>query len=321
MTDISLPPSFSHDLRLPAWGPYSKKYNGISHIPDIKRGIRFDLSVFPGYYRHRVTVPHTQWESGYHPWEAAPGLDYFSFRYELEWKDQVYCDVAFYPWQGDDEHARVVRCEFVNNTSRSQHTVLHYIAYLDFPPLKAYSEEALIPADVHLPPGAHWIDALDYRDLQFATPRPDDTLVYDGWTRGEVREHGFVNGSGIGQGYGADTGDRVVYTLNLPNPLADGLLLVRYRAAEGQVTFSIQGLPVHQITFPQSEDFALLPISLGAVPAGDLTFELVSQGGAVLELDGFVLLEAAQQTEVNFSLHHWNPVPALQPGPNVRTPC
>ncbi|MBE0685956.1 MAG: hypothetical protein IH585_08140 [Anaerolineaceae bacterium] len=315
MTDITLPPSFSHDLRLPAWGPYSKKYNGISHIPDITKGIRFDLSVFPGYYRHRVTVPHTQWASGYHPWEAAPGLGYFSYRYELEWKDQVFCDVAFFPWQGDDAHSRVVRCEFVNNTSRSQHTVLHYMAYLDFPPLRAYSEEALIPCNVRLPPGSVWIDALDFHDLQFATPHPSDTLVYDGWTRGEIRQHGFVNGNGIGTGFGAEADDRVRYTLSLPNILADGLLLVRYRASKGHTSFSIQGLPVHQITFPQSEDFALLPISLGVVPSGEMTFELVSQGGTALELDGFVILEAAQRANVHFSPHHWNPVPTLQPGP------
>ena len=319
MPDLTLPPNSSHDLRLPAWGPYSKKYNGISHIPDITKGIRFDLSVFPGYYRQRVTVPHTQWESGYHPWEAARGLDYFSYRYELEWKDQVYCDVAFYPWQGDDEHARVVRCEFVNNTSRPQHTVLHYMAYLDFPPLKAYSEEALIPADMHLPPGAHWIDALDYNDLKYATPRPSDTLVYDGWRRGEVRDHGFVNGSGIGTGFGADIGDRVGYTLNLPTPLDDGLLLVRYRASGGQVTFSAHGLPVDQLVFPQTDDFTLLSISLGSVPAGELTFEVVSQGGTALELDGFVILEASQEGEVDFSLHHWNPVPAIHPGPRENT--
>jgi hypothetical protein len=316
MSDISLPPFFSHDLRLPAWGPYSKKYNGISHIPDITSGIRFDLSVFPGYFRHRVTVPHTQWESGYHPWEAAPRLDYFSYRYELEWKDQVYCDMAFFPWQEDEQQARVVRCEFVNNTSRPQHTVLHYMAYLDFPPLKAYSEEALIPCDVHLPPGAVWIDALDYHDLQFATPRPSDTLVYDGWTRGEVQKHGFVNGSGIGTGFGADAGDRVSYSLSLPAPLSGGLLLVRYRATEGQVTFNANGLPFDQVAFPQTKDFALLPIELGAVPSGHLVFELVSQGGAALEMDGFVLLEAAQLAEVDFSLHYWNPLPGIQPGPN-----
>lgn len=27
-----------HDLRLPAWGPYTKRYMGISHIPDVAAG-------------------------------------------------------------------------------------------------------------------------------------------------------------------------------------------------------------------------------------------------------------------------------------------
>ncbi|MDO9084835.1 MAG: trehalase family glycosidase [Anaerolineaceae bacterium] len=319
MTDIHLPQPFSHDLSLPAWGPYSKKYNGISHIPDIARGIRFDLSVFPGYYRHRVNVPHTQWESGYHPWEAAPGLDFFSYRYDLEWKDQVYCDVAFFPWSGDEKSARLVRCEFVNNTSQVQHTVLHYMAYLDFPPLRAYSEEAVIPADMHLPPGAIWIDALDYNDLQYATTRPSDTLVYEGWLRGEVRNHGFVNGTGIGENFGVEAGDKVCYSRSIQDALADGLMLVRYRAAAKQVAFTTYGLPNPVLTFAQSEDFALVPIALGAVPAGDFTFELISQGGAALELDGFVLLEAGKQGQVHFSPHRWNPMPASQSGPKQNT--
>ena len=45
------PLAHTHDLRLPDWGPYTKKYTGISHLPDPKSGLRFDLSVFPGYYR------------------------------------------------------------------------------------------------------------------------------------------------------------------------------------------------------------------------------------------------------------------------------
>ena len=40
----------SHDIAsLHAWGPYSKRYAGISHIPDMSKGIRFDFSVMPGY--------------------------------------------------------------------------------------------------------------------------------------------------------------------------------------------------------------------------------------------------------------------------------
>lgn len=62
----------NHDLRLPDWGPYTKKYMGISHLSDKNNGIRFDLSVFPGFYRKRVEIPNVLWESSYHPWEASP---------------------------------------------------------------------------------------------------------------------------------------------------------------------------------------------------------------------------------------------------------
>ena len=57
----------SHDLRLPLWGSYTKTYNGISHIADLERGLRFDLSVFPGHYRREVMVPNVNWEGGFHP--------------------------------------------------------------------------------------------------------------------------------------------------------------------------------------------------------------------------------------------------------------
>ena len=50
--------SNTHDLSLPDWGPYTKKYIGISHIPDNQKGIRFDLSVFPGLYRRKINVPN-----------------------------------------------------------------------------------------------------------------------------------------------------------------------------------------------------------------------------------------------------------------------
>ena len=33
----------THDLSLPAWGPYTKQYSGISHIPAANDGVRFDL--------------------------------------------------------------------------------------------------------------------------------------------------------------------------------------------------------------------------------------------------------------------------------------
>ena len=87
----------SHDIAsLHAWGPYSKRYAGISHIPDMSKGIRFDFSVMPGYYRNRQLVPHVLFESSYYPWEINPEVNRITYRYELEWKDKVYTDVTYY---------------------------------------------------------------------------------------------------------------------------------------------------------------------------------------------------------------------------------
>jgi hypothetical protein len=70
-----------HDLSLPAWGPYTKRYMGISHVAPANTGLRFDLSVFPGLFRRKANPPNVMFESGYYPWEATTDLSYFSIRF------------------------------------------------------------------------------------------------------------------------------------------------------------------------------------------------------------------------------------------------
>lgn len=140
----------SHDLRLSAWGPYTKRYMGISHIPDVSAGLRFDLSVFPGLYRRGVQSPNVLWESGYHPWEAAPDLAYFRHRHEVIWKDQVYCDIDFCRL---DEKAALIRTECVNRTDGPQSLSLYWMASLHFPPLRTYSSTPLQISRVSVPAG------------------------------------------------------------------------------------------------------------------------------------------------------------------------
>jgi len=97
---IKINPSYfnnSHDINsLSAWGPYSKRYAGISHIADIKSGIRFDFSVMPGYYRNKQNVPDVLFESSYFPWNINPAMTHITYRYEMEWKDRVYVDVTYH---------------------------------------------------------------------------------------------------------------------------------------------------------------------------------------------------------------------------------
>jgi len=85
----------SHDLSIYRWGPFSKKYAGISHVENLKSGMRFDFSVFPGLYRYKANIPNVLLQSDYYPWECNDDLTQYTFRHELEWKDDVYADVQY----------------------------------------------------------------------------------------------------------------------------------------------------------------------------------------------------------------------------------
>lgn len=85
----------NHDLTLPVWGPYNKGYLGASHISDAERGLRFDLNLFPGYYRRSVMCPRDIADCGAKILASSNDLSHFLYRYELEWKDKVYLDADF----------------------------------------------------------------------------------------------------------------------------------------------------------------------------------------------------------------------------------
>ena len=57
----------------PAWGPYGKKYMGISRIADhsFANGVRFDVSVAPAIFGGDIKVPNTTLPSGCHPWRCS----------------------------------------------------------------------------------------------------------------------------------------------------------------------------------------------------------------------------------------------------------
>jgi len=121
----------SHDINsLSAWGPYSKKYAGISHIADLKSGIRFDFSVMPGYYRNKQSVPNVLFESSFFPWKINPEMTRITYRYEMEWKDRVYVDVTYFI---KDSSQVLVEIKCVNNSPVIQNLTLNNMAYIDYP--------------------------------------------------------------------------------------------------------------------------------------------------------------------------------------------
>lgn len=304
----------THDLSLPDWGPYTKRYIGVSHIPDKNKGLRFDVSVFPGLYRRKVIVPDVLFESDFHPWEASPNLEYFSFRHELEWKDQVYTDISY---SEISSNARLIRINCVNNTENNQNLSLHFAASLHFPPIKEYTVDSPIyPGEVTLPVGAKWNRAIDYEDLQFAKPRPQDNLVYDGKMRGEIRDHGFVGGSGVGANFGLDKGDFVTYKLKFEKTMDDAALLVRYKMESGkQVILTLSGLINNKILFSGDDGFATKEIYVGKINSGEYNLHIKSEGGNEIQLDGFTIVDAGEIAGIKFTQKKWNYVPQLIDGP------
>ncbi|TDQ36112.1 MGH1-like glycoside hydrolase domain-containing protein [Aureibacillus halotolerans] len=310
----------THDQKgLPAWGPYTKKYIGISHIANAERGMRFDLSLFPGFYRRKVDVPNVMWESGYHPWEAAPDLSWYTHRHELEWKDRVFADIS-YAVSTEARDVRSFRCKFENRTDDHQNVVLHAMASLHFPQVQGHGEP-LLEVRPELPQGAVWMDALDYESLFFANPRAADQLTYDGFYRGEQRGQGLVGGSALL--FGRDHGDRVKYVLELEEELPQASLMIRYRLKQGhRLELDLSGPTNERLQLEGTGDIIMATISLGKLSAG--RHELMLQSESVgleelAELDGFVLVDRRIQEQVQFSALSLNAHPQRLPGPLPNT--
>lgn len=307
-------PYQTHDLHLPAWGPYTKLYSGISHIPAANDGVRFDLAVFPGLYRRRVDVPNVTFESGYHVWRAAPDLSCYTLRHELEWKDRVYADISFLQLD-EDSDLRLIRAELCNDTGEPQNLVLHYMASAH-DPQPSYRNFTLPGAEVHLPDPAAFVLARDYDDLRFAIPRPTDALGMDGMRRAEEAVPGFVKGYGVGMGFGGPggtafggrvrlpngKGDRVWYTFKLPVPLRTPCLCVRY-VNEGPADACFTLSNGQTLTLPPSVQPVIARLSLdGPLPAGAVALTLTATGSAAAKLDCFVLCEQAAAGDFTVTL-------------------
>ncbi len=311
----------SHDLHLPNWGPYSKRYAGISHIPDVNQGLRFDVGIIPGHYRRQMLVPNEKWASGHFPWEAVPDLSYYAYRYELEWKDQVYCDVSF---SAISDHARLLRSNFVNTTDSEQNLMVHLVAFMNFPPVRPYSDEPIQIMKVTLPKGGLWFGALDYEELIYAVSRPTDNLVEDGMLRAEIRAHGLVDGSGIGCGFGKDTGDMVHFRFALSKGIPNATVTFRYKLdGDKPLSFLLSGSIQGELVFSGEKHdglgFSCLSLNVGRLEPGDFDITLTSQGGIGVVLDGFAITNAVHVDEICFEIHKWTHTPQIMVGPHPQS--
>ena len=258
----------NYSLKLPDWGPYNKMYLGASHVADKKRGLRFDLNLFPGYFRRSVMSVRDLADSGTKMMGASKKLTRFNYRYEIEWKDKVYIDADFI----SDDNVMTVKCDFVNNTQRPESLSLNAVMSMHGCTL---NHKEIIPCEVKVKNGI-WVDALDYSDIKILK-----SVARDGLYLGEKRERGFVGGSFLSSELFGKKGDHVSYKFNSCECDKIG---IRYR---GEGTFALKlDEDEYSAKLPYSENINVYCIDVKQKKYTSLYLDSLDGN---IDFDGFII--------------------------------
>lgn len=280
-------------IKMPVWGPYSKKYMGISKIINelADKGARYDFSIHPTLWNSSTPVPNVTVPSNYHLWNCKNDYTFYSYRYELMWKDEVYADISF---SKADDDAYLMRCEIFNNTSLSQNCILNIFASLEFPH-PTYCE-------VSVPSGAILKTANDYVDYSYAVARPWDEENPDGMFKGMFADKEFYLGKGLGdrcenyhvhflnlKPFGFEIGDKVSYKFD-DNDIKNPIIAVRYKTVtDGDAEFDMNGKTV---VFAHSEK-----LNIAYIPYMS-EFTLESHGKAGIEFDFLCAVDESEKENI-----------------------
>lgn len=285
------------------WGPYSKKYSGISRIVDHKTegGVRFDCVVSPAIENADSRVPNVTVPTGVHPWEAKSDYSFYSYRYDLEWKDKVYADVSFTKLDND---SILVRTEFVNNTEIMQICLLNLFSAIEYP--NVYATTPVLPEK------NIFVKALNYKSYDYNTSRPWDKQVIDAMKKGEFFDDGFTYHKGLGDRdnnryilpkyakLGEEEGDKITYDLGDISGFAKPILHIRYRTTDNRD--SVWTLNGKEITFKSAENFDIL-----SIPFNLSSVVLVSCGTGGIEFDFLAVTEADEKVSTESHKHNFYP--------------
>ena len=319
---------YNYDLSLPDWGPYSRDYPGLSHLPDLRSGLRWQVIVCPALCGETVHIPSVVGErwgkvdpqgpaSWCHVWEAAPDLSYYSRRHQLIRKDKVYAGISFSRWA---DNVRLIRCECINSTLTIRQLSIHLLIELASPgcrrPDRAQKGRTQAQAVISSP--GIWVDALDYTWLSFAKKHPITFFAPEGFYRGEERYGHLVGGSGLNERFGARKGDRVDYSFRLNQRISSAQILFRFMAGERPAHFQISGVINKTITLKGKKDrIELLSVPAGNLRVGKHTLSLQSAGTGAVVLDGFAILPTAEKRRQELFVDE-EPVHIPQPELNTK---
>ena len=285
------------------WGPFSKKYSGISRIADhaSEGGVRFDLVVSPAVENADSRVPNVTVPTGVHPWQAKADYSFYSYRYDLEWKDRVYADVSFTKLSSDSV---LVRTKFFNNTEIMQICLLNLFSAIEYP--NVYSCTPILPSK------SVFIKANDYLTYDYATKRPWDSQVMDAMKKGEFFDDRFTYHRGLGDRddnryilqkfspLGRDKGDKITYKID-GCQFESPVLNIRYRTTDNADSlWLVNGASVN---FPKSGEMSVLTVPFENTDS----LTLVSEGTGGIEFDFFAITEKGESVDVKIQKHNFYP--------------
>ena len=327
----------------PAWGPYGKKYMGISRIAEheFAKGVRFDLTVAPAIFGGDIKVPNTTLPSGCHPWRCSPDYSIFTYRHDLEWKDKVYAEVSYVRLT---DESTLIRTEIVNNSELIQNCVINFFESIEYPS-PDYCR-------LSLPEKCAFKKAVEYDSYGYAVKRPWDEQNADGFKKGEFADNRFVGGFGLGDRagkwhmphrylppFGSEKGDSLSLTLHCNDSFENAVLAVRYRTSdikyeqgkmvgvnyipsEKSSAFLLNG---EKTVFAPTDELATVHIPLGRVEKGDFKISLEALGTGGIEFDFFCICENNDLSKIETVTEKYDYVPEFsaeaQPDGGYKTVC
>jgi len=171
MKTLRIPEIASHEPLLPQWGPYSKKYFGVSQVADAAEALRFDAFLMPQLLRRKRELPDALRPCGLIPDHAAEDLSQWSCSWQLD--EAVSARITFQLLPEGD--GALIECVLNNSSGRPADAALHLFAQMFAEvPVKLQIKNALALCEPELPAG---------RGLEFDTLRPHefaDPNVYNG---------------------------------------------------------------------------------------------------------------------------------------------
>ena len=272
------------DLTLGAWGPYNKEYLGVCHLAEPALGAAFCVELFPGFFRRKVLAAHASADNGLKMWGANAALTRFTYRYELEWKDAVYCDADFVI---TDDRRCDITCTFVNDTESAQSVNMNFCASMKYPAVKVGQQIVAlrIPDEPLLPKGCIFTDAVEYASIACG-----EALASDGRYLGEAAvSHATGMGTAIGGQYFFAPTHRAVYSVFKETDT----VLLRYIAEEDTaVTVFVNGKG-YTVSLPVAKEFSTAILSFEKTAVTEIR---VCPTGKPITLDCLVLGDRAAET-------------------------